>query len=61
MVQLHPGSQLFGQEAALDWCIYHDVMVTSKTYIRTVAPVRIEWVEHLLPKLHEVWIMSVVR
>lgn len=29
-------------------------MVTSRVYIRTVCPIRYEWVKDLLPKLHEV-------
>lgn len=28
--------------------------MTSRTYIRTVCPIRYEWVKDLLPKLHEV-------
>ena len=54
MVQIHPSSNLFGRETELDWCMYHEVVVTTKTYLRTVTPIQVEWVEHLLPKLHEV-------
>uniref|UniRef100_A0A3Q2GNN9 RNA helicase n=1 Tax=Cyprinodon variegatus TaxID=28743 RepID=A0A3Q2GNN9_CYPVA len=54
MVHVHPSSSLFEQEAELNWVIFHDVLVTSKTYIRTVCPIRYEWVKDLLPKLHEV-------
>ncbi|XP_030007577.1 probable ATP-dependent RNA helicase DHX40 isoform X1 [Sphaeramia orbicularis] len=54
MVHVHPSSSLFDQEAELDWIIFHDVLVTSRVYIRTVCPVRYEWVKDLLPKLHEV-------
>lgn len=54
MVHIHPSSSLFEQEKDLDWVIFHDVLVTSKVYIRTVCPIRYEWVKDLLPKLHEV-------
>ncbi|KAM4743184.1 putative ATP-dependent RNA helicase DHX40 [Anableps anableps] len=54
MVHIHPSSSLFEQEAELNWVIFHDVLVTSKMYIRTVCPIRYEWVKDLLPKLHEV-------
>lgn len=47
-------SKLFDQEADLNWVIFHDVLVTSRVYIRTVCPIRYEWVKDLLPKLHEV-------
>lgn len=46
--------QLFDQETQLDWIIFHDVMATSKIYMRTLCPIRYEWVKDLLPKLHEV-------
>ncbi|XP_068173354.1 probable ATP-dependent RNA helicase DHX40 isoform X2 [Antennarius striatus] len=54
MVQIHPSSSLFEQEAEMNWVIFHDMMVTSRVYIRTVCPIRYEWVKNLLPKLHEV-------
>ncbi|KAM8768274.1 putative ATP-dependent RNA helicase DHX40 [Acanthopagrus schlegelii] len=54
MVNIHPSSSLFDQEAELNWVIFHDVLVTSRVYIRTVCPIRYEWVKDLLPKLHEV-------
>ncbi|KAF4085921.1 hypothetical protein AMELA_G00100440 [Ameiurus melas] len=53
-VHIHPSSSLFGQEAQLDWIIFHDVLVTSRVYVRTVCPIRYDWVEGLLPKLHEI-------
>ncbi|KAL0973175.1 hypothetical protein UPYG_G00199930 [Umbra pygmaea] len=54
MVHIHPSSTLFDQEAQLDWVIFHDVLVTSRVYLRTVCPIRYDWVKDLLPKLHEV-------
>uniref|UniRef100_A0A8C1LR49 Probable ATP-dependent RNA helicase DHX40 n=1 Tax=Cyprinus carpio TaxID=7962 RepID=A0A8C1LR49_CYPCA len=53
-VLIHPSSCLFGQELHLDWIIFHDVLVTSRVYVRTVCPIRYEWVQDLLPKLHEI-------
>ncbi|KAG7281429.1 hypothetical protein CRUP_029878 [Coryphaenoides rupestris] len=53
-VHVHPSSALFEKEAELDWVIFHDMMVTSRVYLRTVCPIRYEWVKDLLPKLHEV-------
>uniref|UniRef100_A0A3P8XX97 RNA helicase n=1 Tax=Esox lucius TaxID=8010 RepID=A0A3P8XX97_ESOLU len=54
MVHIHPSSTLFDQEGQLDWVIFHDVLATSRVYIRTVCPIRYDWVKDLLPKLHEV-------
>lgn len=45
--------QLHNQEAHLEWIIFHDVLVTSKVYVRTVCPIRYEWVQELLPRLHK--------
>ncbi|KAI9537183.1 hypothetical protein NQZ68_027217 [Dissostichus eleginoides] len=54
MVHIHPASSLFDQEGELNWIIFHDVLVTSRMYVRTACPIRYEWVKDLLPKLHEV-------
>ncbi|XP_075709158.1 putative ATP-dependent RNA helicase DHX40 [Rhinoderma darwinii] len=54
MVHIHPSSALCGQEANLEWILFHSVLVTSKIYVRTVCPIRYEWVKDLLPKLHDV-------
>ncbi|XP_054857708.1 probable ATP-dependent RNA helicase DHX40 [Eublepharis macularius] len=53
-VYVHPSSALRDQEAQLEWIIFHDVLVTSKVYVRTVCPVRYEWVKDLLPRLHQI-------
>lgn len=45
---------MFDQEGELNWIIFHDVLVTSRVYVRTVCPIRYDWVKDLLPKLHEV-------
>ncbi|NWR42548.1 DHX40 helicase, partial [Regulus satrapa] len=54
IVYIHPSSTLYNQETLLEWIIFHDVAVTSKIYVRTVCPVRYEWVRELLPRLHQV-------
>ncbi|KAM4048451.1 putative ATP-dependent RNA helicase DHX40 isoform 2-T2 [Anomaloglossus baeobatrachus] len=54
MVHIHPSSALFGLEANVEWILFHNVLVTSKIFVRTVCPIRYEWVKDLLPKLHDV-------
>ncbi|OXB79042.1 UNVERIFIED_CONTAM: hypothetical protein H355_005918 [Colinus virginianus] len=54
IVYIHPSSTLYDQETRLEWIIFHDVTVTSKIYVRTVCPVRYEWVKDLLPRLHQI-------
>ena len=51
---IHPSSALFGCENFLDWVIYFELVETSKTYMRTLCPVRYSWVQDLLPQLHDV-------
>nr|XP_034995860.1 probable ATP-dependent RNA helicase DHX40 [Zootoca vivipara] len=53
-VYIHPSSALRDQEAQLEWILFHDVLVTSKVYVRMVCPVRYEWVQDLLPRLHKI-------
>ncbi|XP_033112480.1 probable ATP-dependent RNA helicase DHX40 [Anneissia japonica] len=53
IVYIHPSSVLIGKEESLDWVIFHEVVWTSKVYMRTVCPIQYEWVRDLLPRLHE--------
>ena len=41
--------QLFGCEENLDWIIFHDIIWTSKIYVRTVCPVSSSTAISLLP------------
>ncbi|KAG8451659.1 hypothetical protein GDO86_003741 [Hymenochirus boettgeri] len=54
VVHIHPSSALFGKEAQLEWILFHSVLVTSKIFVRTVCPIRYDWVKDLLPKLHDI-------
>ncbi|XP_058020112.1 probable ATP-dependent RNA helicase DHX40 isoform X2 [Ahaetulla prasina] len=51
---IHPSSALYDQEDQLDWILFHDVVVTSKIYLRTACPIRYAWVQDLLPRLHQI-------
>lgn len=51
---IHPSSVLFGREPSLDWVVYHELVDTAKTYMRTVCPIRYAWIQDLLPLLHDV-------
>ncbi|XP_071953797.1 probable ATP-dependent RNA helicase DHX40 isoform X2 [Antedon mediterranea] len=53
IVHIHPSSTLIGKEDILDWVIYHEIVWTSKVYMRTVCPIQYDWVCELLPRLHE--------
>ncbi|XP_064394923.1 probable ATP-dependent RNA helicase DHX40 [Halichondria panicea] len=51
---IHPGSSLFGSEESLDWIVYFELVETTKTYMRTICPIRYQWVQDLLPQLHNI-------
>ncbi|KAM4797253.1 putative ATP-dependent RNA helicase DHX40 [Rhinophrynus dorsalis] len=54
VVHIHPSSALFGKESQLEWILFHNVLVTTKIFVRTVCPIRYEWIKDLLPKLHDI-------
>ena len=54
LAYIHPSSVLFGREPSLDWVVFHELVDTAKTYMRTICPIRYSWVQDLLPRLHEV-------
>ena len=43
---IHPSSVLQHQPA---WCIYHEFVLTSKHFIRTVTDVKPEWLFEVVP------------
>eukprot|EP00050_Salpingoeca_kvevrii_P001049 m.161326 g.161326 ORF g.161326 m.161326 type:complete len:126 (+) comp10285_c0_seq1:3258-3635(+) len=53
-VLVHPSSCLFGHEEEMNWVLFHEVVSTSKAYMRTITPIDYSWVQDKLPKLHEV-------
>ncbi|CAB4008699.1 Hypothetical predicted protein [Paramuricea clavata] len=52
-VFIHPSSAMFGEEADFDWILFHDVIWTSKIYVKTVCPINYERIHDLLPRIHE--------
>ncbi|EDV27700.1 uncharacterized protein TRIADDRAFT_53665 [Trichoplax adhaerens] len=54
VISIHPSSALHGKEDMLDWIIFHEIVCTSRVYVRIVCPVKHEWVKDWLPRLHDV-------
>ena len=44
---LHPSSALFGLGYTPDYLVYHELVLTSKEYMRTVTAVDAEWLAEL--------------
>ncbi|KAJ0881939.1 putative RNA helicase [Helianthus annuus] len=51
-VYIHPGSALFQRQP--DWVIYHELVMTTKEYMREVAVVDPKWLVELAPRFFKV-------
>ena len=47
-VYIHPSSSLFQQQP--DWVIYHELVLTSKEYMREVMAIDPKWLVELAPR-----------
>lgn len=47
-VYLHPSSSLFGR--APEYCVYHEVVITSKEYMREVTAIEPKWLVEVAPR-----------
>eukprot|EP01138_Halocafeteria_seosinensis_P016291 gb/GECG01016621.1/.p1 GENE.gb/GECG01016621.1/~~gb/GECG01016621.1/.p1 ORF type:complete len:1218 (+),score=196.26 gb/GECG01016621.1/:1-3654(+) len=47
-VYMHPSSSLFNRQP--DWCIYHELIMTSKEYMRNVMAIDSKWLIELAPR-----------
>ncbi|KAF2615212.1 hypothetical protein F2Q70_00013536 [Brassica cretica] len=51
-VYIHPGSALFQRQP--DWVIYHDLVMTTKEYLREVTVIDPKWLVELAPRFFKV-------
>ncbi|CEP01822.1 hypothetical protein PBRA_008764 [Plasmodiophora brassicae] len=51
---LHPTSALFGLGYTPDYVLYHELILTSKEYMRTVTAVEPQWLAELGPKFFSI-------
>ncbi|ODQ56063.1 DUF1605-domain-containing protein, partial [Saitoella complicata NRRL Y-17804] len=51
-VYIHPSSALFGKPA--EWVIYHDILMTSKEYMREVTAIEPKWLVEAAPNFFKV-------
>ena len=47
-VYIHPSSALFNKHP--DWLIYHELVLTSKEYMRSVMVIEPKWLTELAPR-----------
>jgi ATP-dependent RNA helicase DHX8/PRP22 len=50
-VYIHPSSSLFNRQP--DWCIYHELVLTSKEYIRQCMVIDPKWLVDLAPNFYK--------
>jgi len=48
VVYIHPSSSIFGRQP--DWCIYHELVLTTKEYMREVMAIDPRWLVELAPR-----------
>ena len=51
-VYIHPSSSLFQKNP--DWVIYHELVMTSKEYMREVMAIEPRWLAEVAPKFNKV-------
>lgn len=51
VVAIHPSSTL---DHKPEWCMYHEFVLTSKNYIRTVTEIRPEWLFEIAPEYYKI-------
>jgi len=50
-VYIHPGSALFNKNP--EWCLYHELVLTTKEYMRNVLAIEPQWLTELAPKFYK--------
>ena len=51
VVYIHPSSALFNR--APEWCIYHELVLTTKEYMREVMAIDPKWLLELAPRFFQ--------
>merc|ERR1711865_825913 len=49
MVHIHPQSTLFKEETPPKWLLYHELMFTTKEFMRQVIIIKPEWLVEIAP------------
>jgi pre-mRNA-splicing factor ATP-dependent RNA helicase DHX16 len=52
-VYIHPSSVLARDEDPPKWLLYHELAFTTKEYMRTVAPIKPEWLVDIAPHYYQ--------
>jgi pre-mRNA-splicing factor ATP-dependent RNA helicase DHX16 len=50
-VNIHPSSLLFEEKP--EWIVYHELVFTSKEYVRNVCEIKGEWLLEIAPHLYK--------
>ena len=50
-VYIHPSSSLFNRNP--EWILYHEVVLTSKEYMRNVISIDPKWLIEMVPKFYQ--------
>ncbi len=56
-VFIHPSSSVFQQQP--DWVLYHELILTTKEYMREVLAIDPRWLPELAPRFFK-WVFMIV-
>ena len=56
-VFIHPSSAMFNRQP--DWCIYHELVLTSKEYMREVTAIDPKWLVEFAPRQVELSVLKI--
>lgn len=59
--QLHPSSSLFGLGYTPDYVVYHELVMTTKEYMRCVTAVDAQWLAELAPMFFKLKVDNMSR
>jgi len=55
-VYIHPSSALFGEKP--DYVLYHELLLTSKEYMRCISELQTEWLHQVAPEFFSKYIVA---
>jgi ATP-dependent RNA helicase DHX8/PRP22 len=53
-VHVHPSSALFKRPQPPEWCVYHEVIITTREYCYNVLAIKPQWLVEVAPQFYKV-------
>ncbi|KAK8809587.1 hypothetical protein WA158_000530 [Blastocystis sp. Blastoise] len=59
VVSIHPGSSLFNQERPCDCVLFHELVYTTKDFLRICTEIEVSWIKEIAPHYFDVQALEV--